>query len=66
LKNAVGKSGALKNIFNRQGALRNVRGVLEQRHIARQSRRCREPKHLARMENSWHDRQDRTHRFRSE
>ena len=57
LKNAFLESGSAKNIFDRQGALRNVRRVFEQADIARHQRRRGETEHLPEGKIPRHDRE---------
>ena len=63
LKNAFLESRAPKNIFNRQRALRHVRGVFEQADVTRHERRRGETEHLPERKIPGHDREDGADRF---
>ena len=55
LKHAFRETGAPKNIFNRERALRNIGGVFEQADIARHQGRRGEAEHLPERKIPWHD-----------
>src|SRR5208282_5255951 len=55
LKRAGGESGFEKNLFNRQGTLRNIRSVLEQPDVAGHERRSSEANHLPERKVPRHD-----------
>ena len=63
LKNAFIESGAAKDLFNRERALRHVGGVLEQADIACHQRRRGESEHLPERKIPWHDGEDGSERF---
>src|SRR4029077_14746090 len=63
LKNAFIESGAAKDLFNRERALRHVGGVLEQADIARHQRRRGESENLPERKIPGHDGEDWSERF---
>ena len=58
LKNSVFKSGITKNIFNSEGALRNVGRVLEQADIAGHQSRSGKSEDLPEGKIPWHNREN--------
>ena len=63
LKHAFRETGAAKNIFNRERALRNVGGVFEQNDIARHQSGRGETEHLPERKIPRHDGENRPHRL---
>jgi hypothetical protein len=63
LKDAVGSAGTPEHILDGEGALRNVRRVLEKPDIPGHERRRRESKDLPEGKIPWHDRQDDAERL---
>ena len=63
MKRAIGKTRAVEDVCDRQGALRHVRGLLEQTNVAGHQRRRGETKDLPERKIPWHDRQHDTQRL---
>ena len=66
LEHALGRAGAAKQILERQRALRDVRGVLEEAHVAGHQRRRGKPDHLPEGEIPGHDRQHHAERLEAD
>ena len=63
MKNALRESGAPKNIFNGQGALRDVSRMFEQADVTRHERGRRETEYLPERKIPRHDGEDRSDRL---
>ena len=64
LEHALGKPAAREHLFDGEGALRHVGGVLEHAGVARHQRRRGEAEHLPEGKVPGHDRQHRAERDR--